>query len=160
MIFHAFCPRHSCFKIVGGLGLVARRWCKDIHASEFGRIGGQWNMLRRARVVGFAWSLSVPSLLATVYLSGFFRRLFMCCLWLNFASVSYATLCFVLHIFRMRFPSGIFMLFGAVVRFPYEISCLWRKICPQKACALIRKSHTNSKKKHALLWTKKKHEIS
>jgi hypothetical protein len=27
------CPKHGCFKIVRGLGLVARRSCKGIHAS-------------------------------------------------------------------------------------------------------------------------------
>ncbi len=41
------CPRHSCFKIVEGLGMAARRRCKGMHASGFGRSGGRWNMLRR-----------------------------------------------------------------------------------------------------------------
>ncbi len=35
------CPKHGCFKLVGGLGLVARRCCKGIHESEFGRKGGR-----------------------------------------------------------------------------------------------------------------------
>ncbi len=26
------CPKHGCFKVVGGSGLVAKRSCKDIHA--------------------------------------------------------------------------------------------------------------------------------
>jgi hypothetical protein len=37
------CLKHGCFKIVGGWGLVARRSCNRMPASEFGRKGG-WAM--------------------------------------------------------------------------------------------------------------------
>ncbi len=42
-------PKHSCFKIVEGLWLVTRRWCKGMHESVNSgeRKGLMGNMLRR-----------------------------------------------------------------------------------------------------------------
>jgi hypothetical protein len=50
------CPKHGCFPIVGGLGLVARRWCKGTHArvslaGERGGVDGEYVEKGRAWLV-------------------------------------------------------------------------------------------------------------
>ncbi len=109
------CPKDDRFQIVGGWGMVARRWCKGIHArvSSGERVGGWWGICwEGARVVGCAWSLSLASLRATVGWSGFFVR---------FPSGIFMLFVGLLWDFRMRFHA--FYLHNFRMRFPYESSC-------------------------------------
>jgi surface protein len=77
----------GCFQIVGclglfpnsrGFGVVGEEVMQRNTCGEYGRRGGWWGICwEGARVVGCAWSLSLPSLPATVFWSGFFRLLFL-----------------------------------------------------------------------------------
>ena len=142
------CPKHGCFKIVGGCGrwrgVMQRHACE----SEFGRklgegVGWWWGICwEGARVVSWAWGLSLPSLRATVLWSSFFRLYFLrwlcewtlppflapplCDLVVCAAHFSYA-------IFERFFPAfcgplwDILMRCNAtyfLMRFSYEI-CVW-----------------------------------
>ncbi len=92
---------------------------------EFGRRGGGWlmgNMLRRCKSSWLCMKFELASLadhgILIRVLPPSRLALTVSKLWLLFWPNPYATSCFVLHLFRMRFSC----FFWAVVGFPYEIS--------------------------------------
>ncbi len=131
--FHVFWPLSQTRLFQNSRGFdVDGEEARQRHAweIEFGRReGGVMGNIcwEGARVVGFAWSLSLPSLLVTVFLIMVLPSSFLAlpvnelCLliWPN----PYATSCFVLHTF-IYISNGI-CCFWAVLRFPYEMSCFW-----------------------------------
>jgi hypothetical protein len=105
-------------QIVGGLGLMARRWCKGMRermiSGENG-VGGWWwwgICWEGTRVVGCAWSLSVSSLPITVFGSEFFRFCFLA------STVNELALPLLYLVWLL--------LDMLCVRFPHEIGCFVR----------------------------------
>ncbi len=112
--FHAFWHlsqnKHGCFKIVGGLWLVARRLCKGMlervssgERGGWGRGGWWWICWEGARVVCCAWSLSClfcrPRYLIKVLPPSFFA--------LTVNELRLFFMLFVPHIFVLDFLTGI-----------------------------------------------------
>ena len=105
------CPKHGCFQIVGGLGLVAKRW-------EGGEV--MENMLRRDESSWLCISLSLLSLPATAFCSGFFRLLFWLWLWKKSAS---SLSC--LTLLRLHALCCTLFFWDFLAGFPFGFGPLW-----------------------------------
>ncbi len=132
-------PKHGCFEIVRGWGWLrggGAKACMREWVREKGGGGECWWGIcwEGAAVVGCAWSLSLPSLPATVFWSGFIRLLFLRCLRMNSASFSCliqpwcAWMLCAAHFSYEISKRDFHALFWAVVRFSYEISCFYSKV--------------------------------
>ncbi len=114
------CPKHGYFKIVDANAKASMRVTSG---------GGDGLFWEGARVVGCAWSLSLPAKLATVVWSIFFRLLILRWLWMSclfFLLTPYATSSIVRRHFSYEISlAGLSYFFGSVVRFPSDISCFW-----------------------------------
>ncbi len=133
MRFHAFLPlsQSLCFKIVGGLEFVARRWCKGMHEMRVWVrekvcvcVGGgelMGNMFRRSENSWLCMKFEFAFFAGHSILIRVFRLLSLRCLWKDSASFSCLTLvqlyAFCCTFFVWDFLTGLSCGFGPLCDF-------------------------------------------